>query len=487
MSERPNIIIFNPDSYRGDVLGHLDNPGAHTPNLDALVRNGGVSYANAFSQNPVCTPSRCSFMTGWYPHVHGHRSMKNMLDEHEPHLLPVLQDQGYYVWWGGKNDLVAVEEGSDYLKHCDTKYRPDDCATEYHVPEELPDDNPLRGVFYDGVMTKDGDGSVYHDRDAGHVDGAVDFINRFDGEQPVCLYLPLGLPHPAYRVEEEFYDLIDPNRLPERYPTPENDLNSLNDLREAYGAPRVSEEQWVELRRVYYAMCAKADHLFGRVLEALRRNDMYEDALIIFLSDHGDFAGDYSLPEKTHMSLQDALIQCPFIIKPPASFRAASGVRNHLTELVDMTATVYDLLNIDPGYDSFGLSLLDSLGGDDSEIREAVFAEVGARKGEEAFKNKDVKGMPPESFYSVQSSVALPVHEAGSYAVSCRTHDHKYVRRPYSGDHELFDLNADPGELQNVCGRAEYKEVEQEMERRLLDFFATTADVLPREQDSRRI
>jgi len=99
-STKPNIVIFNPDSYRGDVLRHLGNPGAFTPKLDAVVRDGGVSYANAFAQNPVCTPSRCSFMTGWYPHVHGHRSMKNMLKEHEPHLFSVLRREGYHVWWG---------------------------------------------------------------------------------------------------------------------------------------------------------------------------------------------------------------------------------------------------------------------------------------------------------------------------------------------------------------------------------------------------
>ncbi|MFH1569680.1 MAG: sulfatase-like hydrolase/transferase, partial [Gemmatimonadota bacterium] len=95
MRGRANLVIFNPDSYRGDVLGHLGNPGAHTPNVDALVADGAVSYAHAFAQNPVCTPSRCSFMTGWYPHAHGHRSMKNMLKPHEPNLLSVLKREGY--------------------------------------------------------------------------------------------------------------------------------------------------------------------------------------------------------------------------------------------------------------------------------------------------------------------------------------------------------------------------------------------------------
>src|SRR5690554_1162019 len=115
MSKKPHVVIFNPDSYRADVLGHTGNAGAVTPHLDAVVATDGVSYVNAFAQNPVCTPSRCSFMTGWYPHVHGHRSMRNMLKPHEPSLLQVLRREGYHVWWGGKNDLVSVQKPDDYL------------------------------------------------------------------------------------------------------------------------------------------------------------------------------------------------------------------------------------------------------------------------------------------------------------------------------------------------------------------------------------
>ena len=110
MGQKSNIVLFVPDSYRGDVLGHHGNPAACTPNLDRLAATDAVSYANAFAQNPVCTPSRCSFMTGWYTHVHGHRSMRYMLREHEPNLLAVLRREGCHVWWGGKNDLFQVRK-----------------------------------------------------------------------------------------------------------------------------------------------------------------------------------------------------------------------------------------------------------------------------------------------------------------------------------------------------------------------------------------
>ncbi|MFC1462559.1 sulfatase-like hydrolase/transferase [Verrucomicrobiota bacterium] len=487
MSNQPNIVIFNPDSYRGDVLGHLGNSGAVTPNLDAVIRDGGVSYANAFAQNPVCTPSRCSFMTGWYPHVHGYRSMINMLKEHEPNLFAVLRREGYHVWWGGKNDLFAVEKWDDYLKHCDTKYRPAACPNEYRMPPPLDPDDPRKGVYYEGVMTREGNGNPFHDHDQAHVLGAVDFIGKADGDQPFCVYLPLTFPHPAYKIEKPFYDSIDPAGLPPRLPVPENDYQPLHALRNQCGSANVSEDDWVDIKRIYYAMCMKIDHLFGLVVDALKQNHLYDNTLIIFLSDHGDFAGDYALPEKTHLSLQDALIRAPLIIKPPASCEVQPGVRTHLAELIDMPATIYDLLDIEPGYAHYGRSLVESLRGDHREIRDAIFAEVGSRAGEQAFKNPEVKSLPPDSFYGRQSRAAVPAHDAGTYAVCCRTQDFKYVRRGYNDHHELFDLRTDPGELNNLSSLPEHADLEKTMETRLLDFFMNTADVLPHKQDSRQV
>jgi len=486
MSSRPNIVIFNPDSYRGDVLGHLGNPGACTPNLDALMDRGAVSYANAFAQNPVCTPSRCSFMTGWYLHTHGHRSMKNMLKPHEPNLLSVLRREGYHVWWGGKNDLFAVTSKEDYLRYCDTKYIPRG-ARGTKTLDGITQDDPRWNVYYRGVLKGEGEDWPHLGRDGGVVRGAVDFIRETDGDEPFCIFLPLGNPHPAYQVEEDFYNLIDPDRLPPRLPAPEQDLPALDALREVYGADRISEEDWREIKRVYYAMCTKVDDLFGRVVAALEERGIYDNTMILFFSDHGDFAGDYSLPEKTHFSLQDSLLRSPLLIKPPASLGATAGIRNHLTELVDLCPTLYDLLDIEPGYDCQGKSLRASLCGEDREIRDCVFAEVGSRVGEEAFINSDVSSFPEGSFYKLQSKASWPAQRDGAYAISCRSQDYKYVRRGYIDHHELYDLAADPGELNNLSGRPEMAEVEREMAMHLLDHFMRTADVLPHEVDSRGV
>lgn len=490
MANRPHIVLFIPDSYRADVQGHLGNPAAVTPTLDAFVTEGAVSYRNAFAQSPVCTPSRCSFMTGWYPHVNGHRSMRNMLKPHEPNLLNVLRDNGYHIWWGGKNDLLAVETPADYLRTAHAKYDWPD-GTAKRALRDAPQKNaPLDKVFYRGVFDVVDDADKPVNRDAGWVRGATEFIGNYDGDQPYCLFLPLTGPHPAYSVEAAMRDVIPVDRLPPRIPASAlrgARVEVMDAFREIYESAKISEEEWRQIKAVYYGMCTTIDAQFGEVIQAMKDAGSYDDTLTIFFSDHGDFAGDYDLPEKAHSTLQDALIHVPLLIRPPAGVAAQPGIRQHLTELVDISATIYDLLGIDPGYDHYGRSLQASLAGSEAPHRDAVFAEVGSRANEPQFVNAQVYDMPPDSFYARQGRASIPYHEAGTFAVSCRTQTHKYVRRAGSGVDELYDLTTDPGETHNLSGAAEHAELESRMQERLLEFYMQTADVMPQSPDSRGV
>ena len=222
LARRPHILIFNPDQWRGGVMGHLGNPAAVTPNLDDLVRTSAVSFRNAFCQNPVCTPSRCSFMSGWYPHVRGHRTMFHMMRPDEPVLLRTLKEAGYYVWWGGKNDLVPAQHG--YSEYCTVKYRPAEPVRPLWGPEP-PDvwrGSPAGDSYYSFYVGRieAGGAEHYHDSDWANVMGAVDLIRHAPKDQPLCIYLPLVYPHPPYAVEDPWYSEIDPAQLPERLPTP---------------------------------------------------------------------------------------------------------------------------------------------------------------------------------------------------------------------------------------------------------------------------
>ena len=130
MTDHPHLIIFNPDQWRGDVLGHMGNRAAVTPTLDRLVETDAVSFRNAFCQNPVCTPSRCSFMTGWYPHVRGHRTMFHMLhaERGEPNLLRVLRAGG-----GTGTATNAPDRGTDEHRRAHT-------VTATNAPDRGPNE-----------------------------------------------------------------------------------------------------------------------------------------------------------------------------------------------------------------------------------------------------------------------------------------------------------------------------------------------------------
>ena len=487
MTKRPHIIIFNPDQWRGDVMGHLGNPAAVTPNLDQIVENDAVSFRHAFCQNPVCTPSRCSFMTGWYPHVRGHRTMFHMLQPDEPVLLKILKDNGYFVFWGGKNDLVPRQNG--FAAYCDVKYQaPRQVRPNLHAADEWrgePDGDNYYS-FFAGKLDK-ADEAVYYDNDWAMVDGAINQIRNAPPDQPLCIYLPLSYPHPPYGVEDPWHSQINRDLIPPRYPTPdwEKKPKLIEGIYERQGMKGWSEERFTELRAVYYGMCARVDAQFGLVVNALRETGIYDDSAIFFFSDHGDFTGDYGLVEKTQNTFEDCLTRVPLIVKPPAEAAIVPGIRDQLVELIDFTATAYEWAGIEPDYDHFGRSLSALVAGADDAHRDAVFCEGGRLIGEEQAMEKDSpSSYDPSGLYWPR--VQLQGREDGSHskATMCRTHDFKYVRRLYETD-ELYDLRADPGELHNLVDAADYAGILAELRERMLTWYQTTCDVVPFKTDVR--
>jgi arylsulfatase A-like enzyme len=455
------------------------------------VETEAVSFSNAFCQNPVCTPSRCSFMTGWYPHVRGHRTMFHMLHKDEPMLLRTLKERGYFVWWGGKNDVVPGQYG--FEDYCHIKFQPSP-PSRYR---DLHSDNAWRGApesdtfysFYHGRLDRqpDDDDPHYLDNDWANVLGAIEQIRNRPAGSPLCIYLPLGYPHPPYAVEEPYYSQIDPRFLPPRIPTPEWELKPaiLRGIAERQRLGSWNEERWTELRAVYYGMCARVDDQFGLVVQALKEAGIYVDTAIFFFSDHGDFTGDYGLVEKTQNTFEDCLTRVPFIIKPPASLPVRPGVCEALVELVDFPAIVEALSGSKFGYTHFGKSLLPLISGQADIHRQAVFAEGGRLPGErQAMELESQDNQVPTGLYWPRLSLQASHGPEHGKASMCRTTRYKYIRRLLEAD-ELYDLEADPQELYNRIHDPGLKGVLSEMKERLLTFYQETCDVVPMDADRR--
>lgn len=505
MQKRPHIIIFNPDQWRSDVVGCHGNPAAVTPVIDRIAASDGVSFRNAFCQNPVCTPSRCSLMTGWYPHVRGHRTMHHMLhpERDEPNLLKVLKDHGYHLWWGGKNDLTPGQEPLDPYCHQRFNPTPDDLARWGYVLQEGSHGNASgwRGAygddtyfsFFKGKLDK-GDKDIYCDRDWAMVLGAIDRIRSWEGEAPLCLYIPISYPHPPYCVEEPWYSITDRDRLPPRMLAPadyEGKAGILKGIAEWQNLQGWTEERWTELRATYYGMCARVDHQLGMLIDALTDRGMYDDSALFLFSDHGDYTGDYGIVEKTQNTFEDCLSKVPLVVKPPAWIPVSPRVSDALVELVDFSATVYDLTGIDPGYDHFGRSVLPLLAEEPDAFRDAVFCEGGRLIGEVQAMERESRscgGDDGETFGLYYPRLRLQTSDdhgpCHTKAAMCRTRTHKYIRRHYEKD-ELYDLENDPGECRNVIDDPACAAVLAELRERMLTWYMETCDVVPRATDRR--
>jgi arylsulfatase A-like enzyme len=476
--DKPNLIFFIPDQWRGDVLGHLGNPAAMTPHLDRLVETDAVSFTNAFCQNPVCTPSRCSFMTGWYPHVMGHRTINYPLQAGEPCLLGELRKAGYHVWWGGKNDLVT----DPFLYESVLDERPGK-VKENHA--SLHTDQFWRPViqgkkdtsFFAGRLDKKPGEEVYLDYDWANVLAAESFIRNYDGDKPFCLFLCLQYPHPPYGVEEPYFSAIDRAMLPSRIPgsSLQGKPRMHEALRDAFGLEGRPESWWQELRATYYGMCARVDAQAGRLLDALRQSTLFDQTAFFLFSDHGDFTGDYGLVEKAQNLFEDCLVRVPFILKPPSSAGKVSGKRNGLVELIDFPATVYELAGIRPGYSHFGRSLVPLLHSD-TEHRDAVFCSGGRLENE--LHCREAESLEENSLYFPRVHIQTHDPVAHGKAIMCRDTRFKLVIRLYEDD-EFYDLETDPEEIENRIHDPRLAHERERLDKRIRRFFLETCDVVP--------
>jgi len=486
----PNIVIFNPDQYRGDVIGHLGNHAAVTPNLDSIVKKDGVSFSHAFTQNPISTPSRCSFMTGWYPHVRGHRTLSHMLRDDEPVLLKILKDAGYFVWWGGKNDLVPGEYGSE--RYCSYKHTSGKDVKPMWAGDRQKEwrgepEGDRYYSFYVGRLDKK-DEDVYYDQDWDNVYAAVDFIRNRPVNRPFCIYLPLTYPHPPYAVESPWYEITDRRKMPPRIPAPEDFADKPSILKGIYENQNLkgwTEDRWSELRATYYGMCSRIDSQFGIILDALKKEGIYDDTTVFFFSDHGDFTGDYGLVEKTQNTFEDCLVRVPFIVKPPSLIDTKAGISGSLVELIDFPATVFELTGINPDYTHFGRSLIPVIEGRRKVHREFVSSEGGRIHGETHCMELE-SGQGPEGLYWPRLSLQTSEGPEHSKAIMIRTMRYKYVRRLYEKD-ELYDMHEDPAELINLIDDKKYHHILTDLKDKLLGFYLETSDVVPHNANKREI
>jgi len=472
----PNFVFFMPDQLRADAVGCFGSSVAKTPNIDALAARG-VRFDDAWAQHPVCGPSRVSLLTGWYPHVAGHRTLTNLIEDHEPNLFKTLRTAGYNVAIAGdRGDVFApgVTEASSDM--CGFLEPPDRTASIERWTSPFPDDHRLhRAMYFGETGTAD---SV--DFDEATVRTAERWLHDHSpDDQPWALWVPLIFPHPPFTVEEPWFSLHDRSDMPLPIPRTDGDGKAgfMEAYRDIYGWGDLTDDDAREIAATYHGMVSRVDDQLGRIVAAVEAIGATDDTVVVFLTDHGEYLGDFGLVEKWPSGLDPCILRNPLII---AGADLPSGrVVDRPVELVDVLPTVCDLAGAEPQHTHFGRSLLPAIA-DPSEIhREFACSEGG-------FRVSDDHLLEQAGFiYEAKARLQRERPELVGTAMSLRTPTHTYVHRRYESD-EFYDRVADPDETTNLVGRADDLDVQQELLGLLLGWLADTSDVIPWDANPRR-
>ena len=474
-----NFIFFMPDELRAESVGCYGHPLAPTPNIDALAAQG-TRFDQCHVQHPVCTPSRCSMMTGWHPHVRGHRTLWHMLRPDEPNLLRYLKQAGYQVYWYGKNDLLAESSFADSVTVAQRRGRGMFGPNPYS-----PDDPRYYSFLYEPYT-----GPLEEHGDYANVQAGIEFLQSRPKE-PFILYLPLTFPHCPYSAPAHWHDAIDPDALPALRPAGLPDRPDFHALIRRYR--RLDELDTDEhdrllrkIQAVYLGMTGFIDELLGRLLNALEDSGLADNTTVSFFSDHGDYAGDYGLVEKWPSGCEDIITRVPLIVRTPGG--TAGHVVHEPVELFDLMATTLEQANIPAQHTHFARSYTAQLHGAPGDPQRATWTEGGYARHEpncfEGRPQRDQFARSATHIYYPKGKQQQEYPDSVGRTIAMRTTSHRLVYRP-TGVCELYDLECDPQELTNRYGEVAYRETQLALEARMLAWLAETSDVTPFDVDPR--
>jgi len=475
MKKRPNVLWLTTDQQRWDTIHALGNPYIDTPNLDKLCRQG-VAFTRNYCQNPICTPSRASFLSGRYPSaVNANWNGAENLPEHCTLLPKRLQNAGYDCGLMGKLHITSAWDNREDRMDDGYDYFALNLGSGHHLKY---DDNPYKawltekGVDWQDIFTSDEKHDYHWYREDAPVDlrqtawlaeQAVAFIKaRAHANQPWLLSVNCYDPHPPYDAPKELVDKYMARDLPDPIFSEEDialDKRLGNFFFQSSAKP--VSDQIRRNKASYYAMVEIVDRHYGRIIDALDEMGLREDTLIVFHSDHGEMLGDHGLTHKG-CRFYEALTHVPMIMSMPGTI-CQNVVYDGLTEQTDIAPTIAEICGVSCE-DSHGRSLVPVLNGrmDGFVPRKFVRTEYYDTLEEDPTYD----GLRSEGEVSFDDSKGK-----GSYA--CMYYDGRYKLNVYHGIDfgELYDMQNDPEERRNLWENEAYQQIKMKL---LLDSFNTS-------------
>ena len=455
---QPNIILIMTDQQRWDTLRCYGYEHMITPHVDALAARG-VAFSHAFTQGAVCGPSRNSIVSGQYVHTHGVEGNEQWLAPEQPNWIESLRAGGYRTANIGKMHTAPIRlpAGFEYRTVVENKnyqqglHGPDpddyDLFLAHHglrrpavtYFKEIPDwPDRLQATVWPYAD------ELYPDNFIGQQ--SVDYIGRCPFDKPLFLWTGFAGPHDPYDVTADFLALYDDVDVPDpvgfegeldtKPPTQKRGMEGMDGKHSpaAVWWSRATPERIRRMRRHYYANVTCMDDWVGKIVAALESRGQLDNTVLVFTSDHGDCLGDHHQVYK-FSSHYDSVARVPLVFAGPGV--ESLGVRDPLTELIDLGPTFLEMADLEPLTGANGVSLSPLLRGDEVELHDCVFSEYGPR-------------------------------------VMARTHDWKLVL--YLGEEygELYHLAEDPDELRNLYDTPDAREARRRMVERTMHWYGTT-------------
>jgi arylsulfatase A-like enzyme len=474
---KPNIVLIIAEELRADFLGYDGNTEAETPFLDKLSSES-VTFTRHFTVHSKCVPSRCALFSGRYPHVDGHRTLGIRLQKEEINLARILKDDGYYNVLALKNHIVAEDILFDcFHEHWTFSHDADVfafhnvCTTATSHPTNAGNKYADNYIFGKTAMPE----TQWQDFVA--TQRAVDFIRRSDKPSPFFLNINYGYVHPPYCVMDPYYSTFMSKELKPLPEVPGRDKpDFMYRLHALHNQDPLDVRDRKEMKALYYGMLRYLDARVREIYDALNESGQLDNTILVFTSDHGDFVGQYGIPEKWDTIFSDCLIRIPLLIRYPAAF----GPRqiDPLNENVDFLPTILDILGIEKPYGIQGKSLLPLIRGECEGHKRYVFAEGGHEQGLLKIQISPEEQAPSVAGYRKKASLRNIMPDSLRKAKMVRTEKHKLVHR-IKDKCELYDLEADPMEMVNVYNDPDYAKIKAVLERILLNHLIETEQNLP--------
>jgi choline-sulfatase len=431
---KPNILIFMVDQLSGTLFPDGPADWLHTPNLKKLAARS-VRFKNCYTASPLCAPGRASFMSGQLPSVTGVYDNAAEFPSSLPTYAHYLRRAGYQTVLSGKMHFVGPDQLHGFEERLTTDIYPPDFGwtPDYRKPGERID------WWYHnmGSVTNSGTAEItnqleYDDEVAYEANRKIYDLSRRHDERPWCLIVSFTHPHDPYLARKKYWDLYEDcsHLLPEvsAMSYGEHDPHSRRILDASdWNNFNISEKNIKNSRRAYFSNISYLDDKIGEILDTLQKTN--QEAVIIFVSDHGDMIGERGLWFK--MSFFESSSRVPLMI--------SSTVLE--PQLVAEPVSTLDVCS----------TLCDLAGCDMDEV-------AGWTEGE---------SLLPFANGSIRTNAVLMEYAAeASYAplISIRKGSFKYNRCDIDPE-QLFDLESDPNELHNLASLQNFSEELTEFQR----------------------